>query len=104
MLHFSDFVRRDDLCKGEQSRVLYCSGVGTLVKNKQGWYASNDTRLELIGVVPNAELCRPTLGPFKTAKDAFAAYANRADYTATQKAMLWAARGGRGAPPPLWKP
>jgi hypothetical protein len=73
-LKFSDFIRRDDLCHKGQSRVLYCKDHGSIIKVGNKWYASNDVRRELVGVTPNAELVQPTVGPFKSAQEAFEAY------------------------------
>jgi hypothetical protein len=71
---FSDFVRRDDLCHKGQSRIYYFKDHGVIVKVGKGWWASNDQRRELIGVSPKGDLVQPTVGPFKSARDAYEAY------------------------------
>lgn len=72
MKPFKSFVRRDDLCCKGQSRVLQAVDCGTILKHKTGWYATVDSRLHLI---PGAlGILQPTVGPYKTAYDAYEAF------------------------------
>lgn len=74
-MQLDDFEERDDLCRDGQLRVRYSPDVGYLVQVASGrWYATNDTRLGLVGHVPNKQLCGPTLGPFLSDRAAFEAY------------------------------
>lgn len=73
-MKFNAFQRRDDLCSKGQSRLLYCPDYGTILRDQKGWWATNDIRYHRVGVEPNDTLVQPTLGPFKTAQDAFRAY------------------------------
>lgn len=75
MRPFREFQRRDDLCKPGQSRVLYSKDEGYIVKTRKGWFATNDLRLELVGTASVSDLCQPSCGPHKTAKEAYDAYA-----------------------------
>jgi hypothetical protein len=54
--------------------VLWAEGTGCLVKRGERWWASNDTRWQLVGVSPNDDLIMPTVGPFKSKKVTLANY------------------------------
>lgn len=54
--------------------VRHAKDYGVLIQRPNGWWASNDTRWDLIGIAPNQELVAPTVGPFPTFKGAFEAY------------------------------
>lgn len=73
-MKFSDFKKRDDLCRKGQSRVLNCPNVGSIVKVGRSWYATRNIDTELLGVQPNSTLIQPTVGPFSSAYDAFEAF------------------------------
>ncbi len=47
---------------------------GYIVKVGNRWYATRDTRTELLGSMPNDDMAHPTVGPCKSARDAFDAY------------------------------
>jgi hypothetical protein len=59
---------------GPGTQVWHAKGFGVIVRRKKEYWISNDTRWKLIGHVPNSELCQPTLGPFKSRKEALTAY------------------------------
>jgi hypothetical protein len=58
----------------EISEILWSPGVGAIIRRDEKWYATNDVRYDLVGVSPNTDLVQPTLGPFKTEKEAMACY------------------------------
>ena len=66
--------QRNDLCNDNMIACYYAPDYGTLVHRPEGWWASNDTRLRLIGIKPGTELTQPTLGPFPSRRAAQAAY------------------------------
>lgn len=70
-MNFKNFKKRDDLCSKGHTRLLQ-SEHGTILKHSTGWYATAEKRTWL---VPGAEgLVQPTVGPYKTAYDAYEAY------------------------------
>lgn len=66
--------RRDDLCSKGQSALYYLSDYGCVVRTKRGWWASNEKRTDLIGEWASIMLAQPTVGPYKSAKQAHTAY------------------------------
>jgi hypothetical protein len=81
-MNFKSFKKRDDLCSKGQSRVLQCDK-GTIIKTSVGWFATADKRLWLI---PGAlGVTQPTVGPYKTAYEAYEAYER-----------AWEAKNGTG--------
>lgn len=80
-MKFQDFEKRDDLCHKGQSRLLCAKNVGAIIKVGKNWYASHDPSWELVGIRPNHELLQPTVGPCKSAQDAYAAFARASGET-----------------------
>lgn len=64
------WTKRDDLCGDGVLACHYAADHGTLLRRSDGWWASNDCRLRLVGRRPNEELVQPTLGPFSTRSEA----------------------------------
>jgi hypothetical protein len=73
-MRLSDLHRRNDLCAKGQLALYHLLGYGCIIKTKRGWWASNETRHDLVGEWSNMMLVQPTLGPHKSAKEALAAY------------------------------
>ena len=51
-----------------------CDNHGSLVKRDRLYWASNDVRTDLIGLVSNKQLVQPTMGPFRSKQEAMRAY------------------------------
>ena len=71
------FVCRPDLANHGITMYYYAKDFGYIIRRGLGhlsWWASNDVCTENIGVLPNRELCRPTLGPFTSFDAAFISY------------------------------
>jgi hypothetical protein len=68
------FVRRRDLCENGITDYWWAKDLGGIIRRGRLWWASNDSRRQQIGVVPNAELAQPTLGPFATFEEARTTY------------------------------
>ena len=67
----TDYEKRRDLCHQGQTMVYYLNDYGAIIHIKnRGWWCTNDCRRYLVGILPNAQLAQPTLGPFKTAEAA----------------------------------
>jgi hypothetical protein len=75
-MNLKDFTRRDDLCPKGVTKLYFSKEYGVILKVDKGWFASNDSRWNLIGVEPNENLSQPTVGPFDSAKEALAEYNN----------------------------
>jgi hypothetical protein len=73
-MRFENFAKRNDLCCTGQSKLYRAQDAGVIVKVGSKWFASNDIRYELIGIRPNEDLVAPTVGPYRSAKEAFVAY------------------------------
>jgi hypothetical protein len=58
----------------EAVSVRHAKDYGVIIQRKTGWWASNDTRWDLVGMGPNEELVQPTVGPFPTLRAAYEAY------------------------------
>lgn len=54
--------------------VWHANDYGVVLRRRSGWWASNDTRWDRVGVDPNADLVQPTVGPFATQREAETAY------------------------------
>lgn len=66
-----DYTARPDLISEHQTAVYYMSDYGSIIRVRgRGWYCTNDCRYKLVGTMPNDQLAQPTLGPFKTAREA----------------------------------
>jgi len=69
-MNLKDFARRDDLCPKGVAKLYLSKTCGVILKTKNGWFASKDSRWHLIGVKPNEMLEQPTIGPFESIKKA----------------------------------
>lgn len=70
------FLNRPEIAKERGlERLLWAPDYGALIKAGGQWWATNDKRYGLIGVVSNDELVQPTVGPFGTREKAEREYA-----------------------------
>jgi hypothetical protein len=58
----SIFVHRRDLCRAfEVDDYYWAKDFGSILRRgQQKWWATNDVRRDLVGVLPNEELAQPT--------------------------------------------
>ena len=71
-MRFEDFSRRDHLCSKGQTRFYYSDDhSAALIKVGKSWWATSNKDWESVGVVVDLE---GTIGPCKSAKDAFKAF------------------------------
>jgi len=76
-MNLKDFARRDDLCPRGATRLYHSKDYGVILKVNSGWFASNDTRWDKVGVEPNGNLVQPTIGPYASAKEVLEVYVKR---------------------------
>ena len=74
MISSNLFVRRRDLATNGIQDYYCAKDFGYIIRRGKGWWASNDIRTEKVGREPNGDLVEPTLGPFHSFDEAFAAY------------------------------
>jgi len=77
-MQIKDLKRRDDMCPKGASKLYYSPSTDSnrglvILRRKDGWYATQEHKLDLVGFFENSKLAR-TLGPFKSAKEALKAW------------------------------
>jgi len=84
---FRDFLMKSWMTEraADAISVRHAKDFGVIIQRKAGYWASNDTRWDLIGNDPNESLVQPTVGPFKTPLEAFQQYVEQHDLLQSHK-------------------
>jgi len=76
MAKLRDYVLKSWMTEraGDAVSVRHLKGRGVLIQRDKGYWASVDEDWALVGLMPNQKLQQPTVGPFRTLKEAFEAF------------------------------